>query len=169
MILNNYWFLLCRTLMNERIWWVMLPILVYGIIAAGLFIPEDSPLFDWSIDLGEGFILGHLLTFIGVSATIVALWFINRELMIKLIYNEINKVEDTRVKHVSEYKFLDRVRPRAQAARAPTISPTTGSQTMTPRNVGGNGAEPMGSRVKKPRAARSIVISCLCLATCSFP
>ena len=108
MILNNYWFLLCRTLMNERIWWVMLPILVYGIIAAGLFIPEDSPLFDWSIDLGEGFILGHLLTFIGVSATIVALWFINRELMIKLIYNEINKVEDTRVKHVSEYKFLDR-------------------------------------------------------------
>ena len=108
MILNNYWFLLCRTLMNERIWWVMLPILVYGIIAAGLFIPEDSPLFNWSIDLGEGFILGHLLTFIGVSATIVALWFINRELMIKLIYNEINKVEDTRVKHVSEYKFLDR-------------------------------------------------------------
>lgn len=108
MILNNYWFLLCRTLMNERIWWVMLPILVYGIIAASLFIPEDSPLFDWSIDLGEGFILGHLLTFIGVSATIVALWFINRELMIKLIYNEINKVEDTRVKHVSEYKFLDR-------------------------------------------------------------
>ena len=82
MILNNYWFLLCRTLMNERIWWVMLPILVYGIIAAGLFIPEDSPLFDWSIDLGEGFILGHLLTFIGVFASIVALWFINRELMI---------------------------------------------------------------------------------------
>ena len=28
--------------------------------------------------------------------------------MIKLIYNEINKVEDTKVKHVSEYKFLDR-------------------------------------------------------------
>lgn len=26
----------------------------------------------------------------------------------KLIYNEINKVEDTKVKHVSEYKFLDR-------------------------------------------------------------
>ena len=28
--------------------------------------------------------------------------------MTGLIYNEINKVEDTKVKHVSEYKFLDR-------------------------------------------------------------
>ena len=46
--------------------------------------------------------------------------------------------------------------------------PTTGNQTATPRNVGGSGAEPMGRRVKKPRAARSI-ISCLCLAACSFP
>ena len=73
-----------------------------------MFIPDNSPLFDWSVDLGEGFILGHLLTFTGVFAAIVVLWFINRELMIKLIYNEINKVEDTKVKHVSEYKFLDR-------------------------------------------------------------
>lgn len=28
--------------------------------------------------------------------------------MIGLVYDEINKVEDTKVKHVSEYKFLDR-------------------------------------------------------------
>ena len=108
MVLNNYWFLLCRTLMNERVWWIILPILAYGSIAAGMFIPDNSPLFDWSVDLGEGFILGHLLTFTGVFAAIVVLWFINRGLMIKLIYNEINKVEDTKVKHVSEYKFLDR-------------------------------------------------------------
>ena len=108
MVLNNYWFLLCRTLMNERVWWIILPILAYGSIAAGMFVPDNSPLFDWSVDLGEGFILGHLLTFTGVFAAIVVLWFINRGLMIKLIYNEINKVEDTKVKHVSEYKFLDR-------------------------------------------------------------
>ena len=108
MVLNNYWFLLCRTLMNERIWWIALPVLVYGAIAAGLFIPENSLLFDWSTDLGEEFILGHLIAFIGTSAAIAVLWFINRRLMIKLIYNEINKVEDTKVKHVSEYKFLDR-------------------------------------------------------------
>lgn len=108
MILNNYWFLLCLTLINERIWWILLPVLVYGGIAAGLFIPENSILFDWSVDLGEGFITGNLLAFIGTFLAIGLLWLINRGVMNRLIYDEINKVEDTKVKHVSEYKFLDR-------------------------------------------------------------
>lgn len=108
MVFNNYWFLLCRTLMNERIWWVLLPILVYGGIAAAIFIPENSPLFAWSVDLGEGFITGNLLMFIGVLVAIAIMWFINRSLMVGLIYDEVNKMEDTKVKHVSEYKFLDR-------------------------------------------------------------
>lgn len=108
MIFNNYWFLLCRTLMNERIWWVALPILVYGSIAAIMFIPDKSPLFGYFTDLGEGFITGNLFMFIGVFVAIIIMWFINRRLMTGLIYNEINKVEDTKVKNVSEYKFLDR-------------------------------------------------------------
>lgn len=110
MIFNNYWFLLCRTLMGERIWWFLLPVAVYGIIAAALFIPDDSPLFALSVDLGEGFITGNLLAFIGTLAAIAIMWFINRTLMQKLIYNELSKVEDTtvQVKSVSEYKFLDR-------------------------------------------------------------
>lgn len=107
-VFNNYWFLLCRTLMNERIWWVALPLAIYGSIAAGLFIPEKSPLFGWSITLGEGLITGNILFFIGIIITIFLMWFINRALMHRLIYAEINKVEDTKVKHVSEYKFLDR-------------------------------------------------------------
>ena len=99
---------LCRTLMGERIWWLALPVVVYGGIAAALFIPDNSPLFDCFVNLGEGFITGNILSFIGVLAAIALMWFINRTLMQKLIYNELNKVEDTRIKHVSEYKFLDR-------------------------------------------------------------
>ncbi|EKU91295.1 DUF5687 family protein [Bacteroides oleiciplenus] len=107
-IFNNYWFLLCRTLIGERLWWVALPLVVYGGIAAALFIPDNSPVFDLFINLGEGFITGNLLAFIGVIAAIALIWFINRTMMRGLIYNELNKVEDTKVKHVSEYKFLDR-------------------------------------------------------------
>lgn len=107
-VFNNYWYLLCRTLIGERIWWVLLPLAVYGGLAAALFIPDESPLFDLSTDVGEGFITGNPLTFLGVFAAIAVLWFINHTLMGKLFYNEINKVEDTKVKHVSEYKFLDR-------------------------------------------------------------
>lgn len=109
-IFNNYWYLLCRTLMDERIWWIALPIAVYGAIGAALFIPKDSILFDLSVDLGEGFITGNILTFIGMLAAILVLCLINRTIMQKLIYNELSKVEDTtvQVKKVSEYKFLDR-------------------------------------------------------------
>lgn len=109
-VFNNYWYLLCRTLMDERIWWVLLPIAIYGGIAAALFIPDNSPLFGLFIDLGEGFITGNILTFICVLVAITLMWFINRSIMQKLVYNELNKTEDTtvQVKTVSEYKFLDR-------------------------------------------------------------
>ena len=109
-VFNNYWYLLCRTLMDERIWWVLLPIVVYGGTAAALFVPDDSPLFGFFIDLGEGFITGNILTFICVLVAITLMWFINRSIMQKLVYNELNKTEDTtvQVKTVSEYKFLDR-------------------------------------------------------------
>lgn len=108
MVFNNYWFLLCRTLMSEHIWWVLLPLLVYAGIGMALFIPEESPLFDYSLELGEGFITGNPLVFAGMLLAIALMWFLNRQLMVRLVYNEINKVEDTKVKHLSEYKFLDR-------------------------------------------------------------
>ncbi len=110
MVMDNYWFLLCRTLMNERVWWVALPLVVYGGIGCALFIPDESPLFDWSITWGEGFITGNVLSFLLVLAVIAVLWLINRKVMQGLVYNELNKVEDTTVKvrKVSEYKFLDR-------------------------------------------------------------
>lgn len=107
-LFNNYWFLLCRTLMNERLLWIALPLLVYVGIAAALILPDKSPLFDLSASLGEGFITGNLFAFIGMAGAVALMWYINRRLMTGLVYNEINKVEDTKVKHVSEYKFLDR-------------------------------------------------------------
>ena len=110
MVMNNYWFLLCRTLMNERIWWTFLPLAVYGAIGCALFIPDDSPLFDWAVTLGEGFITGNVFSFLSVIVVIIALWFVNRKVMQGLVYSELNKVEDTTVKvrSVSEYRFLDR-------------------------------------------------------------
>lgn len=108
MVFNNYWSLLCRILMSERIWWILLPIAVYGAIGAAIFIPDKSPVSDFFVNLGEGYIEGNPLAFIGTLAAIFVLWLIARKLIFTLIYSEINKVEDTKVKHVSEYKFLDR-------------------------------------------------------------
>lgn len=110
MLFNNYWFLLCRTLMGERIWWLGLPVVVYSLIACALFIPDDSPLYDLSTDLGEGFIQGNLLTFLGILAAIGFLIVLNRLIMQRLVYAEISKVEESteKVGKVSEYRFLSR-------------------------------------------------------------
>lgn len=107
LVLNNYWYLLCRTLMNERIWWILLPVLVYG----GLGIIEfalGNPISTFTMNLGDWFIEGNILAFLGVIAVIGLFWLINRTLMAGLVYSEINKVEDTKVRTVSEYKFLER-------------------------------------------------------------
>ncbi len=110
MLLNNYWFLLCRMLMGERFWWFLLPVIVYAALGAAMFIPDESPLFDFCTNVGEGFIQGNLITFAGTLVAIALFYLLDRYVIGKLIYNEINKVEDTtvQVKHVSEYRFLER-------------------------------------------------------------
>ncbi|WP_139265165.1 DUF5687 family protein [Bacteroides ihuae] len=107
-VLNNYWYLLCRTLINERIYWIALPIAVYAALGAIMFIPEKNFISIFTMNLGGAFIEGNILAYLGTLAAIALLWMANRKIMIGLVYAELNKVEDTKVKHVSEYKFLER-------------------------------------------------------------
>jgi len=106
-LINNYWYLFTRTLINEKIWWFLLPLAVYGALAAALFIPEDSPIFDFSMSVGEGYIKGNPLTFLGTLAVLAFMVLINRILLSHLTYKENAKVEDS-VKHVSDYGFFNR-------------------------------------------------------------
>lgn len=59
------------------------------------------------MNLGEGYIEGNLFVYLGILVVIVLVWCINCKVMIGLIYNEINKVEDIKVKIVFEYCFLE--------------------------------------------------------------
>ena len=110
MVMNGYWYLLCRTLMGERFLWLLLPVLVYAGLGAWLFLPEESTLMDFSLQAGEGFIHGSVTTFAAVILVIVLLYLANRQLIGRLMYNELNKIETTtvEVKHLSQYRFLDR-------------------------------------------------------------
>lgn len=107
MIFNNYWFLLCRTLIRERIRWILLPIVVYALLGVAEFTLDD-PVGTSARDLGEGFIEGKIWAYLIVALAIAVVWLINRAVMSKLIYAEINKVDDTKVRTISEYKFLER-------------------------------------------------------------
>lgn len=110
MLVNNYWYLLCRSLMNNRFGWILLPAAVYVGLGCAIFIPDESLLFDWSVSVGEGYLRGNPLTFLGTLAFITSFYLLCRRVISRQIYNEVNKVEDTtvQVKSVSEYRFLER-------------------------------------------------------------
>ena len=107
-VLNNYWYLLCKMLMSEKTIWYLLPVAVYGTLGCAEFLLDGLPVSRFTMNLGEGFIEGNPLSFLFVLAVIIALFVLNREIQKKLLYDEISKVKDTKMKHVSEYKFLDK-------------------------------------------------------------
>ena len=107
-VFNNYWYLLCKLLLGEKTIWLLLPICVFGALGACEFLMDGLPISRFTMDLGEGFIEGNPLSFLFVIACIGAMFFINMKLQLRMIYNEISKKEDTKIKRVSEYKFLDK-------------------------------------------------------------
>ena len=107
-VFNNYWYLLCKLLLGEKTLWLLLPTAVFGALGAAEFLLDGLPISRFTMDLGEGFIEGNPLSFLFMLACIGVLFFINLKLQQRMIYNEISKKEDTKIKHVSEYKFLDK-------------------------------------------------------------
>lgn len=57
---------------------------------------------------GEGFILWNPLSFGGAIILICLLLFINYIVQLHFLYKELSHTEDTKIKHISSYKFLDR-------------------------------------------------------------
>ena len=70
MVMNSYWYLICKTLLNEKLLYILLPIGVYGLLAGTEFIPEETG-FHVPDEFGEGFIeWKHTRAFQGVIAAI---------------------------------------------------------------------------------------------------
>ena len=107
-VFNNYWYLICKLLLGEKTIWLLLPVCVFGALGAAEFLIDGLPISRFTMDLGEGFIEGNPLSFLFVLACIGVMFFINLKLQQQMIYNEISKKEDTKIKRVSEYKFLDK-------------------------------------------------------------
>ena len=107
-VFNNYWYLICKLLLGEKTLWLLLPVTVFGLLGAAEFLLDGLPISRFTMDLGEGFIEGNPLSFLFILACIGVMFFINLKLQQRIIYNEIAKKEDTKIKRVSEYKFLDK-------------------------------------------------------------
>ena len=109
-LVNSQWYLLVRTLVNQHMLWWLLPAAFYGSLIVPFLVLSDSQLdavFDF---LGDNFAdyAFSWWTF-GIFAVLFAILFaINRRMQMHLIYDEISKREKSKLKHVSEFKALNR-------------------------------------------------------------
>ena len=108
MVFNNFWYLICRTLINEKWYTMLLPLVVYAVLILPEFIFDIDFLSTFSMNFIEGFILWDIRSYVLIVLAILVLVKINVSMQIHFMLNEILKVEDTKVKNVSEYKFLNR-------------------------------------------------------------
>ena len=109
MLANNYWYVLCRTLMNQSILYILLPIAVYALLLVGLLVPDTNYIGNFCMELGEGFFQWEWPAFVGVMAVIWGMFELCHIMQKRVVYKELSKTEVVKkLKRVAEYKFLDR-------------------------------------------------------------
>ena len=109
MLLNNYWYIACRTLMNQHMLYILVPIAVYALLLVGLLVPETNYIGNFCLELGEGFFQWEWPTFVGVIVVIWGMFELCHIVQKRVVYKELSKTEVVKkLKKVAEYKFLDR-------------------------------------------------------------
>ena len=108
MVFNGYCSMLIRTLVHQRFVYILLAILLYGLMLLISFLPLDEPNGGFFMNLGEGYIEGNPWAFTGTTAAAACMAGVNRLMQARLIYRELARTEDNRIKRVSDYSFLER-------------------------------------------------------------
>ena len=109
-LVNSQWYLLVRTLVNQSLWWWALPGVFYGLLVLPFFVLTDEQL-DLVLDFfGQAFepYVFSWWSALCFSGLLAALFAVNRKMQMTLVYDEIAHTEKTKLKHVSEFKALNR-------------------------------------------------------------
>ena len=97
-------------MINKSMFWWALPAVVYGSIILPFFFVSESQM-DKMLDHVSDFIEEwgfSWTTFFVFLALFIVLFIINRTMQMRFIYDEISKQEKSNLKHISEFKALNR-------------------------------------------------------------
>lgn len=109
MVANAYWSVLVRTLQRRHTAWVLLTLGFYGLQLLTEFLFPEGGISSFFITLGEAFMQGRVLAYLGVLVVIALLGILNSRVQIVCIYSELNRREKVpQSKHAGRYRFLDR-------------------------------------------------------------
>ena len=106
-ILNSQIYLFFRTLINRNVFWIIPALVLYALPYSPLLINHKNSAIEKLIDtyaaVGMGWYFLPALILV-----IVALFYLNRAFQFKYVYEEISKSKERELKHVSQFKFLER-------------------------------------------------------------
>lgn len=101
--MNSQMYLTMRTLLNRSLlWWLAVIVVLALPWVPGLVWPLDDVL---DFYMTNGTTVWTLLIIIAVT---IALFVVNRQMQFCFVYEEISKTEQITIKHVREFKFLNR-------------------------------------------------------------
>ena len=115
-VLNSYWYLLWRTLINRNFFYCVVPVLLFAFLTYfGIFYnPEHQWLFQGTIHLMRGFCQCEALSWVCVLILIIPLFILNYHLQKSAIYVEIAKTEMVKQVKTNNMTFLDRFGVRGE-------------------------------------------------------
>ena len=108
---NSQWYLIIRALINRHILWWIAPAVVYALIFSPWYIGKDSgfsTLCDFYAGLGYYLVIPRLLAWVVIIAVFVVVVYINRIIQNISVWSELSHVEETKLKHVSQFTFFNR-------------------------------------------------------------
>lgn len=109
-VVNSYWYLFWRTLMNRNMLTVIIPVLLYAaVIYFGIFYDEHNQwLFQSTLQLIRYFIEWKAVAFLIFFALAIPLFVINHHLQKAAIYVEISKTEQVKKVKTNNMTYLDK-------------------------------------------------------------
>ncbi|MBO5593546.1 MAG: hypothetical protein J5931_02960 [Prevotella sp.] len=106
-ILNSQIYLFFRTLINRKILWLIPAFAFYALPYSPLLFNHKKSAIEKLIDtyaaIGSGWYFVPVLILI-----LVALFYVNRAFQFKYVYEEISKSKERQLKHVSQFRFLEK-------------------------------------------------------------
>ncbi|MGL4519669.1 MAG: DUF5687 family protein [Phocaeicola sp.] len=108
MLFNNFWQLICRTLLQEKTIYLLLPVTVYGALALIEFIPNKGYLSNLCMNVGEAFIESSPLALMGAAVATLIAALLYRKLQLKLLYSELARTTDSKSENNYKFSFLER-------------------------------------------------------------
>ncbi len=105
-MLNSQIYLFFRTLINRNVLWFLPSAILYALPFWPLLM-SDKHAFSKALDLYAAF--GRSAWLLPVLITVLVLLFVvNRYFQFKYVYEEISKSKERELKHVSQFRFLER-------------------------------------------------------------